>query len=54
MDDKLEKTKKYINAQQKLDEKEYLFYKMKNKYDLELDNKINQIKVEKRKSNLVS
>jgi hypothetical protein len=54
MDDKLEKTKKYINAQQKLDEKEYLFYKMKNKYDLELDNKIKQIKLEKRKSNLVS
>ena len=49
INNQLEKTKKFINAQSKNEEREYLFYKMKNKYESELNREIKKVKLEKKK-----
>ena len=49
INNQLEKTKKLINAQSKNEEREYLFYKMKNKYESELNREIKKVKLEKKK-----
>ena len=49
INNQLEKTKKFINAQSKNEAREYLFYKMKNKYESELNREIKKVKLEKKK-----